>query len=271
MVTPGTVTQLTRRRVNRGYVELLTPSNVTNSKKADGGWMDTRGVTDAGLGSMFNTADPVDSYISNNAYARAGFASMHIELYPPLEVHGKPSTRENLMEYLKTATYQRENSPYKAGNFVDLNAPRIDNPADTMGSTADLIVQYWYERPCDAVGHDLPSNLKAVVNIAAVYFAGKGMVVFKADNFHNLVPTIDFTEILSSIRFVGKSPYLPRFDSPQAPRLCFRCCASKSSPEGTELLGCGRCKWVTYCSAGCQKSDWKRHKKGECLRRKNTK
>jgi hypothetical protein len=36
----------------------------------------------------------------------------------------------------------------------------------------------------------------------------------------------------------------------------------------TKLLSCGACKNVNYCSSGCQKSDWKRHKK-ECAKMKD--
>lgn len=76
--------QLKRRKLVDGYVDALTPENITNSGKHDGGWMDSEGVVAAGLGRMISeTPDPIDVFISNNAYDRAGFATMNFELYPP--------------------------------------------------------------------------------------------------------------------------------------------------------------------------------------------
>jgi hypothetical protein len=37
-------------------------------------------------------------------------------------------------------------------------------------------------------------------------------------------------------------------------------CARCSGPGKPKLLVCGACKTTTYCSAGCQKEDWKKHK-----------
>jgi len=37
-------------------------------------------------------------------------------------------------------------------------------------------------------------------------------------------------------------------------------CASCGGPEKPKLLVCGACKSTSYCSAGCQKEDWKKHK-----------
>jgi len=86
--SPATL-KLTRRQLLDGSIDALTPENVTNSGKNDRGWMDSSGVKAIGLGMFFNdTPDPVEKFISNNAYARAGFAQMQIELYPPLEVCG---------------------------------------------------------------------------------------------------------------------------------------------------------------------------------------
>ena len=63
----STAVNLTRRELCNGYVDALTPQNVTNSRKSDGGWMDSIGVHNAGLGHLFEaTADPMDKYISNN-------------------------------------------------------------------------------------------------------------------------------------------------------------------------------------------------------------
>ena len=63
----STAVNLTRRELCNGYIDALTPQNVTNSRKSDGGWMDSIGVHNAGLGHLFEaTADPMDKYISNN-------------------------------------------------------------------------------------------------------------------------------------------------------------------------------------------------------------
>lgn len=37
-------------------------------------------------------------------------------------------------------------------------------------------------------------------------------------------------------------------------------CASCGGPGKPTLLRCGACKSISYCSAGCQKKDWKKHK-----------
>mmetsp|Transcript_7938 Transcript_7938/g.11870 ORF Transcript_7938/g.11870 Transcript_7938/m.11870 type:complete len:104 (-) Transcript_7938:3053-3364(-) len=79
--------RLKRRKLVNGYIDALTPENITNSGEYDGGWMDSLGVAAAGLGNVFSqTPDPIQMFISNNAYDRAGFATLLFELYPPLEV-----------------------------------------------------------------------------------------------------------------------------------------------------------------------------------------
>ena len=42
-----------------------------------------------------------------------------------------------------------------------------------------------------------------------------------------------------------------------------RVCARELSKEARKV--CSRCKKVTYCSHQCQKTDWRRHKKVECV------
>lgn len=37
-------------------------------------------------------------------------------------------------------------------------------------------------------------------------------------------------------------------------------CARCGGPGKPKLLVCGACKSISYCSAGCQKEDWKKHK-----------
>ena len=145
-------------------------------------------------------------------------------------------------------------------------------------TNADLIVQYWYKRKCDVAGiDDIPTDHKSFEQFAALHFAGKGVVIINAANLDGHDQSIDFMEILASVRFISGSPYLgfhfslfsgpiPRSKDEEVPFLCFRCGASDKT-EGVNLMQCSRCKVVTYCSHGCQKEDWKRHKKGECLPR----
>ena len=50
-----------------------------------------------------------------------------------------------------------------------------------------------------------------------------------------------------------------RFNKEELDELGDRC-ASCGSPGKPKLLVCGACKSINYCSAGCQKEDWKKHK-----------
>ncbi|KAG8903348.1 hypothetical protein FRB99_003410 [Tulasnella sp. 403] len=64
---------------------------------------------------------------------------------------------------------------------------------------------------------------------------------------------------------------MPSFNTPQIPIIpetdhifppngaCARCQDDESMDE--ELMKCGQCKTIRYCSQDCQKADWKRHKK----------
>lgn len=71
--------KLKRRELLNGYIDALTPENITNSGKSDGGWMDSIGVRAAGLGYILDEViDPMEKFISNNAYARPGFATVSI-------------------------------------------------------------------------------------------------------------------------------------------------------------------------------------------------
>jgi hypothetical protein len=38
-------------------------------------------------------------------------------------------------------------------------------------------------------------------------------------------------------------------------------CCQKQGAAGVKLLACSRCMKTYYCSAACQKHDWKQHKK----------
>lgn len=211
---------------------------------------------------------------------------MQIELYPPLEVTGgKPTTRENLLDFLKNNVSERENNYYKMGNYDVRDSPHINHPKQLPGGTtnADIIVQYWYSRQCDVSGHDIPLGLRSVEQFAALHFSGRGIVFFKAANFEGHNRNIDFMEILSSIRFIKNTPYLgfrntlaialpfahrapsARPATERVPKLCFQCGASDQTK--TDMKQCGRCKVAYYCSLECQQGDWKRHKKGECLPR----
>jgi len=90
------------------------------------------------------------------------------------------------MQFLKFQVGERENTFYKAGLYtVNENCPRIGHPKemsinrgdDTTTTNADLIVLYWYERKCDAKGSgDLPEDLTAKEQFAALYFSGRAML-----------------------------------------------------------------------------------------------
>jgi hypothetical protein len=129
--------RLKRRKLVNGYIDALTPENITNSGEYDGGWMDSLGVAAAGLGNMFSqTPDPIQMFISNNAYDRAGFATLLFELYPPLEVSsGICGNRENLMDFLEAQISCRENDSYKAGAYIARESPRIEHLNGLPGGT----------------------------------------------------------------------------------------------------------------------------------------
>ena len=232
-----------------------------------------------------------NSHNSLQAYARPAFANVQYELYPPLELCGnysffqgvnRPTTRENLMKFLTSHVHARENSFYKRGQYTVKDSPRIDYPKGIPNGTtnADLIVTYWYERRCDAQGHDLPPDLTSKEQFAALYFSGKGVVIVQAANFERHDKSIDIMDIVSSVRFIKNAPYygyergmnpatftienVPRSSSNGIPKICFQCGDTKSD---TDVKKCSRCKVAIYCSAECQKADWKRHKNGECLPR----
>jgi len=287
--TSRAAVQLKRRKLVDGYVEALAPKNVTNSGRHDGGWMDSEGIVAAGLGNMFKeTPNPIDVFISNNAYDRAGFATMNFELYPPLEVSfGKPCNRENLIEFLEEQISCRENSFYKAGEYIARDSPRIDQGTPKGTTKADIIVQKWFERRLDNLDRDLPANLTSKEQFAALSFSGKGIVIIKATNFERHDEMINVMDILSSVQFIGESyfgfefglspatmtlSHFPRSAGNGVPRLCFHCGKREERKSGVTndkaevgFKRCSRCKLAVYCSGECQKADWKRHKKGECL------
>ncbi|KAJ3551109.1 hypothetical protein NM688_g4930 [Phlebia brevispora] len=40
--------------------------------------------------------------------------------------------------------------------------------------------------------------------------------------------------------------------------------SAKADAEDVKMMYCSRCKVATYCSAECQRADWKRHKQEPC-------
>lgn len=299
MTDPSRNEPLKRRTILDGHCRMLIPKKITNSGKSDGGWMDRVGITEAGFGQIFeppNAMGPFDAFYSNDAWARPGFATLEIALYPPLETIGEPSTRSNLTDFVLNAVRDVENAEYHRGNYTDRDAPRIDHPGLTLNSTANLIVQYWYEVPVVVTSPYLPPDLTTIKQVALLSFAGRGMVLIRANNLETHDPPVDYNQLLASVEFVGSRPYLgpdPNLSGLQglsmylrngnqsqamaainrerekqktmeAPRLCFRCSAASSSGGG-KLLQCSRCHVATYCGGTCQSKDWKRHKQDECL------
>jgi hypothetical protein len=134
------------------------------------------------------------------------------------------------------------------------------------------------------------------VQVALLSFAGRGMVLLRANNFERHDPPVDYNQMLASIEFVGSAPYLgpdptlsglqglgmlmrdadlsqamatinkerEKQKTMEAPRLCYRCSAASSSGGG-KLLQCSRCHVAVYCGGKCQSKDWKRHRQDECL------
>lgn len=51
------------------------------------------------------------------------------------------------------------------------------------------------------------------------------------------------------------------------PKVCAQCGAR---PEGVQMLQCGVCKTVVYCSRECQKAHWPKHK-AKCQKRRTVK
>lgn len=241
--------KLKRRELLNGYIDALTPENITNSGKSDGGWMDSIGVRAAGLGHILDEViDPMEKFISNNAYGRPGFATLQFDLCPPLELScNKPTKRENLTKFLKDQIYARESSFYKAGQFtVDESYPRIDNPKGMSNGTtnADIIVTYWYERPVENAPC-LPDDLTAKEQYAALYFSGRGIVIIQCTNFARHDEDINVMDILKSVRYKRDAPYFghhalnpatlslafaqcPRSPTNGMPKICFQCGETKS-------------------------------------------
>jgi hypothetical protein len=279
---------LVEKDIFGGRCTMLTPSPITNSGKADGGWMDRIGIsTVANLSSIFETSTPVECFYSNDAYAKAGFCTMHLELHPA----NTKSSPEELAKYLENYLMTSENDDYRRGNYRKLEdvTPLIHDPS-TIGSTATWIVQRPFEVPITP-GPGIPKGLTATTYSALLYFEGKGIVLLKANNVERHSPPLDYQTILSSISyksnetpnrgsssFMGEGLMDDLYDSPlhkaararvacmsyQTPQYCLACGADSQPDNGGELLACGRCKVATYCQRSCATSDWKRHKKAEC-------
>lgn len=289
--------QLHRRTILDGHCTFLAPGPITNSGRADGGWMDRIGITASGLGHIFgppNALGPIDCFYSNDAYARPGFCTMQLELHPPLEAIGDASTPESLTRYLEDYIHETENNFYQQGNYHHLDdVPRTINDPSSIGSPASVIVQKGFEVPITP-GQHIPRDLTATTIAALIHFPNKGNVLFKANNFKRHSPPLDYQEILTSISYTGADPYHgpdPTFsglkgmaallesggDTNKAQaavarahatrrgddaQYCLKCGAHKT-PDGGELLGCGKCN-APYCSHECQAADWKRHKRSDC-------
>lgn len=51
----------------------------------------------------------------------------------------------------------------------------------------------------------------------------------------------------------------------RAEAVCSNSACRKAAAEGQRLRRCRRCKSVFYCSDACQHTDWRRHKRAECV------
>lgn len=158
--------------------------------------MDRIGITAAGLGHILGppyALGSVECFYSNEAYAKAGFCLMHLELHPPLETIGDTSTVESLTSYLKSYRMETENELYQTGRYRSIPAsevpPVIEDPS-TIGSAASMIVQTAHE--VDVIREpratDIPDGLTSTTYVALVHFADKGNVLFKANNFERHSP-----------------------------------------------------------------------------------
>jgi hypothetical protein len=163
-----------------------------------------------------------------------------------------------------------------------------------------MIVQHAFEVDItiDPRCTDIPHGLSAITYVALVHFAGKGNVLFKANNFHRHSPPLNYKIMLAYISYKatrapyhGPDPSMSGFrgfsafldsggDFNQAKstmaraqaevgtmtNYCHKCGADKA-PGGGPLMQCGKCKASSYCSRECQAADWKRHKRDECRAR----
>ena len=148
--------------------------------------MDRIGISAvANLSSIFETPTPVECFYSNDAYSKAGFCTMHLELHP---TNTEDSSPEKLAKYLENYLMTSENDDYRRGNYHKLQdvAPLIHDPS-TIGSTATLIVQRPFEVPITP-GPNIPKGLTATTYSALLYFEGKGIVLLKANNFDRHSP-----------------------------------------------------------------------------------
>jgi len=208
---PGGDVPLKRRAILNGTCTILAPGPITNSGRADGGWMDRVGITSAGLGHIFeppNAMVPIDCFYSNDCYAKAGFCTLQLEMHPPLETIGDPSTQESLTEYLKGFVSANEGEFYNRGEYTLLgDIPKVIGDPSGIGSNASMIVQKAFEVRI-APSPTLPAGLTALQKYALVHFAGKGNVLFKATNFERHSPPLDYEKILGSIAYVSDEPYL---------------------------------------------------------------
>ena len=53
--------------------------------------------------------------------------------------------------------------------------------------------------------------------------------------------------------------------SGRAEAVCSNNACRKGNAEGQRLHRCRRCKSAFYCSDACQRTDWRRHKRAECV------
>lgn len=206
---------LERKIILSDKISMLVPANITNSGRADGGWMDRTGITAAGMGSLFgppNALGAIDCFYSNDAWAKEGFCSIQLQLFPPSEV---ASSEASLTAYLEDRLFRSENDIYRAGTYTtdDANYPRTITDPSSIGSTATMILQKAFTVPITP-GPNISVGLTATTIASIIHFKDKGNVLMKANNFERHSPPLDYEKILSSIAYVaGASAYQ------QGPRL----------------------------------------------------
>ena len=83
--------------------------------------------------------------------------------------------------------------------------------------------------------------------------------IFKTKSVHSFFPSMVTAEPVDDVYIQFKTIV-------QLRECAGECCKLvEINPDKDRFMTCSRCRKVQYCSAACQKADWKRHKTPECL------